>query len=296
MLHSQMHWQVQTLDSPQVLNSYMLQIHHAAQFVASMGNAFCAKESDDSQSNLAWISSRHGLLGHEIKFDTSIWVGLLYHPFELHIFDTNLDSIAYLNLGGEKKSDIILWLKQQITTLGGHPDHFRMIDHFEIPHHPTMDGEPFVIRNMVYHQEMAKYRSNAALVLKELAEQFEHASKVRIWPHHFDIGAFIPLAFSEQNTPTKAISIGLAVADHRINEYYYYVSQWLAEGNVQYENLPPLDSGGDWICQEDYNGAVLPISALLKTTNAEAQHQLLYQFFTSAINASLKLLEVNQVI
>lgn len=289
MNHSDANWQLQTLDSPTALNPYVLQIHHAAQFVASMGNSYLPQEKDDSQSNMAWVSSRYGMISREIKFDTSIWIGLLYHPFELHIFDANLDTIAYLSLGGHSKQEVQEWLINEITRLGGDPKLFNIIDHYTIPHHPVNDGQPFEIQNPVYHQEMAKYRSNVDLVLKEIADAFDHFSAIRIWPHHFDTGAIIFAGVDEQGNATKTVGVGMSIPDENINEYYYYVNHWSKDSRPNYSDLPEL-SAGHWV-MEGWVGAVLPISTLLSANSEAEQHQVAYSFFKTGINAALKLLD-----
>lgn len=282
-------WQLQTLDSPKVLNPYTLQVHHAAQLVALVGNSLLLKADDDSQSNMEWITRRHALLGRDVKLAQTIRAGLLYHPFELHIFDHNLDSLDNLNLEGRTKQVALNWIKDHITVLGGDAEKVKPISHFKIPKHRLDEGAVFELPNPIYHIEMAKYRSNADLIIKEMAARFEHASETRIWPHHFDTGSYIPLDFDDKGKATHSLGIGLAVADKEINEYYYYVNHWMAKGKAAYGNLPKLAGGGRWIT-DSWVGAVLPVSELLKSNDAHEQHQQALAFFESGIEASLALI------
>lgn len=289
MIHPADAWHVQTLDSPKVLNPYTLQLHHAAQLVAMVGHGLLPKEADDSQSNMEWIDRRGALLGNDIPLARTIRMGLLYHPFELHIFDHNLDSLDNLNLEGRTKQTAINWIKDHITALGGDAAQVKPIEHFDIPHHPLEDGAEFELPNPIYHLEMAKYRSNADLVLKEIQLKFEQASEVRIWPHHFDTGLYIPLAFDETGKATHSIGIGLAVANEVVDEYYYYVNHWQQSGQAAPKKLPDLKGGGQWTKKKN-KMAVLSASALLTHTEAAEQYHQTLEFLESAIQASLMIL------
>jgi hypothetical protein len=282
-------WHIQTLDSPKVLNPYTLQVHHAAQLVAMVGHGLLPTEEDDSQSNMEWIDRRGALLGKDIPLAQTIRMGLLYHPFELHIFDHNLDSLDNLNLEGRTKQLAINWIKDHITALGADAEKVKPIGHFDIPHHPLDDGAEFELPNPIYHLEMAKYRSNADLILKEIKMKFEHASEVRIWPHHFDSSLHIPVAFDETGNTTQSITIGLAVADSLLDEYYYYVNPWQPSDKVDPKSVPQLKGAGRWTKGKN-KMAVLPASALLAHTTAADQYQQTLEFLESAIEASLVLL------
>ncbi len=282
-------WQVQTLDSPKVLSPYTLQIHHAAQLVALVGNSLLPKNSDDSQSNMEWISRKHALLGRDTLLNQTIRMGLIYHPFELHIFDHNMDSLDNLNLEGRTTKLAINWIRDHIAVLGGDTEAVQPISHFEIPHHPLNDGANFELPNPIYHIEMAKYRSNADLILKEFSLKFEHASDARIWPHHFDSGVYIPLAFDNMGRATHSIGIGFAIADNDVDEYYYYINHWMAKEKPNYDLLPMLEGEGYWV-MDNWVGAVLPVSKLLSNTDSQGQHQQVSRFLSSGINASLEML------
>lgn len=282
-------WQLQTLDSPKILNPLVLQIHHAAQFVSLMGNSLLPKTPDDAQSNMEWVSSKHAIVGRDIELDKGIRVGLLYHPFELHVFDANLDTIEYINLGGETKKEVLNWLRSIVKALGGPPDQIKAITHFEIPHHAVDEGHPFEIQNLVYHQEMAKFRSNADFILKEFTEKFGHNAEVRVWPHHFDSGSYIPLEFDDKGAITKALGLGMAIADHVVDEYYFYITHSAKKDQINYNNLPTLDGEGQWTIDK-WVGATLPISRLLDASSETEQYAMASAFFKSGINATLELL------
>ncbi|MEL7122265.1 MAG: hypothetical protein AAFO07_22640, partial [Bacteroidota bacterium] len=137
-------WQLQTLDPVSALNPYTQQIHNAAQFIALMGNSYLPKEADDSHTNIEWVNHIGGLIGHEIHFeDHAIRLGLVYHPFELHLYDQNMDSIDYINLEGSTVAEGMEWLKTQVINLGGQADQLQPIQHYVLPEHELQKGGKF---------------------------------------------------------------------------------------------------------------------------------------------------------
>ena len=287
-------WQLQTLDPVSALNPHTQQIHHAAQFIALMGHSYLPKEADDSHTNIEWVNHIGGLIGHEIHFEEQIIrVGLVYHPFELHIYDQNMDSIDYINLEGSTIDEGMEWLKTQVINLGGQTDQLQAIQHYDLPEHELHKGGKFYFSNPVYILEIIKYRSNADYLLKLLVDSFDDATDVRIWPHHFDSGSLIITAKDDQDQVLSYIGIGLAIADQLIDEYYYYVSFSSKESEIDFSSLPPLQYGR-W-GSPDFPGAILEMSSLLQFQKAEEQMEASLLFFNEAINLGLDLMGKGKV-
>ena len=79
--------------------------------------------------------------------------------------------------------------------------------------------------------------------------------EVRIWPHHFDTGVYF-----EQNYKV-GLGFGFAMDDDMVGEQYFYIAGYHLRSNFNYDDRASLSSGR-WIVDEDWKGAVLPISAL----------------------------------
>ena len=61
---SSSHWNTIGTLSTSTLKDPRLQLHWAAQLVASFGNALLDRRSDDSQSNLGWDDAHQALCSH----------------------------------------------------------------------------------------------------------------------------------------------------------------------------------------------------------------------------------------
>ncbi|RLD41319.1 MAG: hypothetical protein DRI89_10010, partial [Bacteroidetes bacterium] len=122
---------------------------------------------------------------------------------------------------------------------------------------------------------------NAKIVLNEIAEAFQQDEAIRIWPHHFDTGAFYVISKNEKGEMAQTIGIGFAIPDSMINEPYYYLSFWSADATEGLDELPSLPSG-QWL-MPDWNGAVLKHSEILKADSASEQHKLVKSFYQSGI-------------
>ncbi|MBW1845378.1 MAG: hypothetical protein JRJ05_13630, partial [Deltaproteobacteria bacterium] len=61
-----MSWKTLGAVAPTELVDARLQLHHAAQVVASAGVTFLAPELDDSHPNLGWVESLGALMGHTL--------------------------------------------------------------------------------------------------------------------------------------------------------------------------------------------------------------------------------------
>jgi hypothetical protein len=70
--------------------------------------------------------------------------------------------------------------------------------HFEIPKHPLDDGATFSVKDKAYFQESVRQRHNAEIILLEISNQHSNTAPVRVWPHHFDTGTYIPLALTKK--------------------------------------------------------------------------------------------------
>ncbi|MBK7874010.1 MAG: hypothetical protein IPJ74_26850 [Saprospiraceae bacterium] len=280
-------WQMLTYPDPQKLNAPTQQLHHAAQLVSMVGNSYLPKQADDSHTNLEWLPDRQALPGNCIE--ESFRLLLQFPDFQLEWQTKNGDIISKFALTDQTKEAGITWMKLILQEkFKVSQAQLKPIAHFEIPHHPVEDGAPFQLITKQLHQELALYRHNAHYILEHFASQYKHASPVRTWPHHFDIGVYIPVTFDEDQNATKSVGIGLAIPDQDIDEHYFYVNHWSKFGNTNSSNLPHLPSG--YWHTKGWTGAVLPISALVKINSAEEQARQTEAFLEAGIAASLILI------
>ena len=58
------------------------------------------------------------------------------------------------------------------------------------------------------------------LVIDDIASREPAMSDARIWPHHFDLGALLPIGDG------RAIGLGLSPGDGAYDEPYFYTSPY----------------------------------------------------------------------
>lgn len=284
------HWQLQEQADPKTLIPAMTQLHHAAQSVALFSNSLLPKAADDSQSSMVWLPNLKALSSQEVSLDRRVRMALLYDKFELQMIDENEDTIGLFPLSGQTKSTALSFVRAQVRSMGAKAQDVEPISQFELPKSPLDQKAPFSMTAPAHHQELARYRHNADLVLKEAAEAHEYASPVAVWPHHFDTGSVITVAFDDTSNAQKTIGIGFAPADAVCDEPYYYVNQWAKDGKLDYSTLPDLPAGAEWKTGE-WKGAVLPASEIAKHQDSTAQHKLVASFLKKTIAASLEILD-----
>ena len=200
----------------------------------------------------------------------------------LYLFDKEFARKNEIHLSGKNKIQVFDELKQALADFDFDVSAFKNELHYEIPTHKLDNNLPFSIRNKNLLQENSTYRYNAEIILNEIVANTNHAEPVRIWPHHFDTGSFIPLARNDKNTVSSSIGIGWAIPDSMINEPYYYLSFWSEKTVNNLETLPVL-SAGQWMIP-NWNGAVLTHSEILSKKIATEQHNLVKSFFTSGMS------------
>lgn len=284
-------WKQLTYRQPDQLRPVIAYLHHAAQLVASVGNSLLPKEADDSQSNLEWLPDLNSMGGRMI--DEKYRAALRYLPFEMLVLDDENRIREAIPIPGLTIDRLRDWLRHAITRAGGKGDPIEPVSHFEIPDHVVAQGTPFPEIDPLLHLEQARYRFNANWVLGEITGLYpQRASAVRTWPHHFDTASVITLQRDQAGVASKTIGIGLAIPDVQHDEPYFYCNHWQSEGQVSYEQMPELEGSGHWHL-DDWKGAVLPASKVVRHRSAEEQQQLVLQFFRSAIRASKQLLEAD---
>ena len=288
------YWQQLSYEPTTELNEAARQLHHASQFVAIFGNSLLPKASDDSQSNMAWLPSLNGLAGQEVNLRQRVRMALCYDNFELQLIDENENPIGAFPLSGQTKSTALSFVRTQAREMGLKDSQIQPISHFQLPEHELDKGAPFRMVDPGHHQELARYRQNAHFALQEAAKAYDYATPVATWPHHFDTGSVINLAFDDSSNAVKTIGIGLAMADQVCKEFYFYVSPWQKKGTINWKDLRSLPGNAEWK-NGPWNGAVLKLSDVVRLSNAAEQRKLVDSFLQVAIAASLYLIGAETV-
>lgn len=273
-------WKTQSLAHNKDIADALQQQHHASQFIAMVGKYLIPQKDDDSNTNMQFMMDRELLLGN--KFPNKWQLALDLTNLYLFLFDEKSKRKGEIHLNGKTKAQAFNELKQTLAEFDFDVSQFKNELHYEIPTHKLDKNLPFSIKYKNLFQENTAYRHNAEIVLNEIVAANQQAEPVRIWPHHFDTGSFIPLAKNDQNKVSRSIGIGWAIPDNMINEPYYYLSFWSEKPNDGFKTLPAL-AAGQWMIP-NWNGAVLKHSEILSRKTASEQHKLVKSFFTSGMN------------
>lgn len=279
-----MSWKTLGAVSPAELVDTRLQLHHAAQVVASAGTTFLEPRPDDSHPNLGWEEGLGALVGHSLP-GTNAQVGLRVADLSILLVDARGRVSDELALEGNTLEDAYAWLAAATTRAGAKlPASGIRRAAYEIPTHPIGSGAPFS-KSSDALAELACWFANGQYALVDLAERTPGASEVRCWPHHFDLGALVVVATQPDGSLAKSIGIGLSPGDGGYAEPYWYVSPW---PYPKPDALPALASGGRWHTQ-GHTSAILTGSDLLAGP-PEGQPDRLHAFLDGGVGASQRVL------
>lgn len=261
------------------LKDALQQQHHAAQFIALVGRHIIPQQPDDSNTNMEFIADNELLVGNALP--NGIKVALHLSDMKLNILDKENKVKKIIGLNGKTKQKVFGELSQSLADLGVDVTSLKNELHYEIPEHSLETGSVFSIKNKSDFIENSKYRHNAKMVFNEIGKLFEHQELIRIWPHHFDTGAFYTVSKNEKGEATQTIGIGMAIPDSMVEEPYFYLSFWSEKPFKSIENITALHAG-KWMMPE-WNGAILRHSEILEAGSADNQYELVLNFFTNGI-------------
>lgn len=283
-----------TLD-PRSLVDTRLQLHHAAQLVAALGNSLLPPVPDYSHTALSWQNDGRQnplLVSGTLLGQHRLRVGLDFATATLYVIsqrDTQSDERLIhfadhheINLNGKAFDHALTWERDAISKLGYDGAKLQPPSYKpgEFPDHAVADGKLFSI-NPEQAAELARYYTLANDLLQAVASD-PQASPVRIWPHHFDIATLIALD-EGSGEEARTIGAGMSPGDGGYDQPYFYVTPYPYPPT---DNLPALPHGS-WHT-EGWVGAVLTASDLIAA--GPDVRQTARDFLTATIEASRGLL------
>ncbi len=275
--------------SPTTLTDVRLQLHWAAQLIASVGYTCIPLLPDDSQSNMGWNEKRESLVGHPVPAQTPFTVGLCLEALAVEFAHVRDGVVADYPLDGKTLDQAYTWLGERIAdTTNGELAQPLARPPYEIPPHSVGRGSAFSL-DRAASAELARWYANANEVLRALIADQPNGSPVRCWPHHFDIGALIVLDPDEDPESARSIGLGMTPGDDNYAEPYYYVNPYPRPIDAK---LPRLSDGGHWHT-EGWTGAILPATALVEAQSAEAQASRVRGYLASAMDSCLRILDTS---
>ena len=277
-----MEWKtLEKIDIPRLNHENNLH-HQAVQFIALAGKHLLPEKADDSNTNMLWNETLNSYTGNVLPQYRRVAIRL--PDLSLCIYDEKDFVVQAMEMSGYTWSELYDWLEKALQANNIDTGNLKPTLHYEISNHNLYETSFFDKPDNEAAKQVASLRSNIREILKEIVADYPEASHIRIWPHHFDTGTFIPVN-NKKGTMTASIGLGLAVADDMVNEPYFYVNHWLEKPLEKYPELP-APSKGKWIIN-GWKGSVLPLSAVI--SNSEKQHETVMTFFEQALRTTEKI-------
>ena len=265
--------------SPTTLTNARLQLHHAAQIAVSAAISYLPARSDDSHTALTWSAPLRALTTEPITAAEQLRIGVRVEDLTLDAVDANGVATQSFSLPGRTIAEAHAWLAGITAQAGLDPESLTERKHYTIPSHPVAMGESFSIGSRNDFEQLARYWSNAASLLDQIAQSTAGASPVRTWPHHFDIATLIELPGSTR----KTIGVGQSPGDEFFDQPYWYVGPY---PYPPVNDLPRLAGSGHWHTK-GWVGAALPAADFVAAPDQRAQ---VVAFVDSAVAACRSLL------
>lgn len=210
-----------------------LELHYAAQILAACADAWIPARSDDSHTAMSWSSPL--LVGER----TAGGRALRLRCTDLTILAGDEHRVESFALAGKTLAEGLAWADARLGPSRG----ARMRD-YEMPPSPLRSGGRFVLHEQELLALVHWYDKGLAVV-GDMVARDPAASSIRVWPHHFDLGAILD----------GGVGIGLSPGDRYYGEPYFYVTP-----GRPLEATPTIDGGGFWRT-DGWVGAVLLASA-----------------------------------
>jgi len=244
----------------------MVKIFHiAAQYLATVAISFLDKKDDDSHTNLGWKDG--ALHTHPLSEENCI-LSLHYESFSL-IWSNDLGYKKSLSLDGKKHSEIVHWIRK--TSLKAKQNRvYEYKLHYDLPYEKITSDYTYQKPEEKETKELIAQRNLAQQALEETLKN-QNAS-IRIWPHHFDSGAFF------MATEEVDIGLGMAIPDSIINDFYFYVSGYKGHDGIELPSTLEIKKGNYY--NDGWKGIALAVS------NASVEEAI--EFYQQSILLYLK--------
>ena len=272
-------WQLLSFPPKEDIDQARMQCHQAIQNVAAVGRSFSPVSAGDEYANLEWDAGLQRLVGRWVKADITFRSSICIKDFEVYLVNENVETISSFAMQGKTQTDVMVWLEHELSSLGADFSKINLNLPYQIPEYATAKREKFNVSNLNACGELSKLYHNTALLLDKIAASDESIGAIKCWPHHFDIAATMMRLDSGDPETSRQIGIGMSPGDQYYDEPYFYVSPW----PYPTENLLPIDHLGAHWHQDDWVGAVLPLSSLTKESLIQDQRYSVSAFYSEAI-------------
>lgn len=244
-------------------------VHLSAQYLAAFAINYLTPQDDDSHTNLGFDPVSKSLTTRAFG-DKKYRLIFEYESFSLKL--ASIESSFALALNGKSHSQILNWISKTMLTMSVEK-RFDYSFHYEIPYAIT-DNYTFMAPTVDEISALLSIRTLAHKSIGAFLTNNNFKGEIRVWPHHFDSGAFVTI----DNQSDKQMGIGLAIADEMINEPYFYAAGYDQNGSLDVNEFKELQHG-DWV-RQSFKGAVLK--------SRDLNSDIVTDFFEASLKAFLK--------
>lgn len=228
------------------------QLHALAQPIAKLNRALVPFKSDDSHTNLAFVSLSAELRGQLWSTALGTFVlSLALDKARYRCHQQNGTLEFEVAVEGRTLAELEGELAEKLSPLGVNKATLTEEMHYQMPTYPFL-AQPLAPFDPTVLAQWLKWRRMANLASFELQQVLELAVTPRIWPHHFDTGVY-GVVFN-----SLGIGFGLAMADTLVDSPYFYLTAYPIEGQVDFDHLAPLPLGY-WKVTPHWRGGVLSV-------------------------------------
>ncbi|MGF1455885.1 MAG: hypothetical protein ACFB6R_10985 [Alphaproteobacteria bacterium] len=245
--------------SPLELKNARLQAHYAVQWLARTARAVVPPRRDDSHMALIWDHEVNGLVTQPMLVrDGPVRLALSFTAGGIALLGPG-GAEGLLPLDAVTEGDVRDFLMAWAGRFEIDPADLLQPMPYAMPRHPlaeggcygfSLDGEAV--------RELGRWFFNGFDALDNLAGRYGGRAttpiRVRVWPHHFDIGMLITLG---EGGPAGApvVGVGLSPGDDLFREPYFYVTPFPSPGYGS--TLPAVAAPAGWHTDRSYTGVVL---------------------------------------
>jgi len=136
-------WRTSTSMAPANLIDPSLELHWAAQFLASFGQTFAEAQDDDSHRAMEWDPERRAFVSAPMAGPYPFRLGLRPEDLTLLLLDRTTDALGSLPLAGKTRDEGYEWLTLGLASyMGGAPAVIERPE-YELPEHPVSTRTSF---------------------------------------------------------------------------------------------------------------------------------------------------------
>ena len=285
------HWPHLNILDLQYIKPVTHQLHQVVQLISTLGKHYAPHCKDDSHTNMGWDIDQEWMIG--IPLTEALNTQLAIHPVSMRLVFLQADQIiAETSFLHKTQQECLEWIIGVFQNQGISVQGLTIDIHYDLPDHPVANGGIYEMLPLRGYQGFSKLKTIGKMALTIVMDQFPEASSACIWPHHFDLGTYIPLVQSTTGEISKSITVGMAIADQYSSSPYLYLNPWTANNEYHSQPLPQISGPAFWH-QKDFISAFLKVEDLLALPKKDQQIEVILRYFEEAMVGAHQILNIS---